>query len=63
MPHQPTREHRKSLKPNDQEKVFSFVWQALADLQFGTVTIVVQDGRVVQIERHEKLRMISNDPA
>jgi hypothetical protein len=63
MPPERSREHRKSLKPNDQETVFSFVRQALADLQFGTVTIVVQNGRVVQIERHEKLRMISNDPA
>ena len=63
MPPEPAQEHRKSLKPNDQEKVFLFVRTALADLQFGTVTIVVQNGRVVQIERHEKLRMISNDPA
>jgi hypothetical protein len=63
MPPQPIQEHRKSLKTNDQENVFSVVRQALVDLQFGTINIVVQNGRVVQIERHEKLRLISNDPA
>ncbi len=46
-----------------QDRVFTHIRHALENLQFGTVTIVVQNGRVVQIERHEKLRMISNDPA
>ncbi len=63
MAAEPTREHRKPSPSHDQDKVFSYVRQALAELQFGTVTIVVQNGRVVQIERHEKHRMISNDPA
>jgi hypothetical protein len=50
-------------KPADQEQALqAHLRQALRDLQFGTVTIVVQNGRVVQIERHEKLRLISNDP-
>ena len=63
MAPEPTREQRQPTKGNDQDKVFTYIRQALADLQFGTVTIVVQNGRVVQIERHEKHRMISNDPA
>lgn len=29
----------------------------LADLRYGSVTLVVQDGRVVQIEKHEKVRL------
>lgn len=33
------------------------VRDALADLRFGTVTIVVQDGVVVQVERTEKVRL------
>ena len=33
------------------------VRDALADLRFGTVTIVVQDGVVVQGERTEKVRL------
>ncbi len=63
MAPEPTREQRQPAKGNDPDKVFTYIRQALADLQFGTVTIVVQNGRVVQIERHEKHRMISNDPA
>lgn len=30
---------------------------ALADLKFGTVTLIVQDGRVVQLDRNEKFRL------
>jgi hypothetical protein len=41
----------------DQDDVFTHVRHALENLQFGTVTIVVQNGRVVQIERHEKTRL------
>ena len=33
------------------------VRDALANLRFGTVTIVVQDGVVVQVERTEKVRL------
>jgi hypothetical protein len=40
------------------EVVLDHVRAALRGLQFGAVTIVVQNGRVVQIERHEKTRLI-----
>ena len=30
---------------------------ALRSIRFGTVTLVVQDGRVVQIEKNEKFRL------
>jgi hypothetical protein len=33
------------------------VADALRGLQFGTVTVVVQDGVVVQVERMEKVRL------
>ncbi len=33
------------------------VRDALAGLRFGTVTVVVQDGVVVQVERTEKVRL------
>jgi hypothetical protein len=36
---------------------------ALQGLKFGTVTVVVQDGCVVQIERTEKHRLRRRDPA
>lgn len=31
--------------------------QAIAGLRFGSIEIVIQDGRVVQIERKEKFRL------
>jgi hypothetical protein len=39
------------------ETVLAQVVQALRDLRFGTVTIIVQDGVVVQIDRTEKNRL------
>ncbi|KAB2332180.1 DUF2292 domain-containing protein [Cytobacillus depressus] len=32
----------------------------LDSLKFGSITIVVQDGKVVQIEKNEKVRLQSN---
>jgi hypothetical protein len=34
----------------------SLVRDALQSIRFGTVTIVVQDGRVIQVEKNEKIR-------
>lgn len=30
---------------------------ALRDIRFGTVTLIVQDGRVIQIDKNEKIRL------
>ena len=38
------------------------IQEALRGLRFGTVTVVIQDGVVVQIERMEKLRLDSRRP-
>jgi hypothetical protein len=32
--------------------------EILASLKFGSVTLIVQDGRVVQIEKNEKIRLV-----
>ncbi|WP_257391780.1 YezD family protein [Mesobacillus jeotgali] len=32
----------------------------LETLKFGSITLVVQDGRIVQIEKNEKVRLQSN---
>jgi hypothetical protein len=31
--------------------------ESLAGIRFGTVTLVIQDGRVIQIDRSEKVRI------
>jgi hypothetical protein len=43
---------------NNDDSVFEHIRGALRGLQFGAITIVVQNGRVVQIERHEKIRLM-----
>ncbi len=41
----------------DLQKIGEFI----EDVRFGSVTVIVQDGRIVQIEKHEKLRL--NNPS
>ncbi len=33
------------------------IGQALREIRFGTVTLVIQDGRVIQIDKSEKIRL------
>jgi len=33
------------------------VREALTSIRFGTVSLVVQDGRVIQVEKNEKIRL------
>ncbi len=35
----------------------SAIEEAVRSIQFGTVQIVIQDGRIVQIEKTEKIRL------
>ncbi len=52
-----------SLNFNDQQEVIpqkdlQTLLKILATIRFGTVTLVIQDGRVIQIERNEKIRLV-----
>jgi hypothetical protein len=33
------------------------VCEALQSIRFGTVTLVVQDGKVIQVDKNEKIRL------
>lgn len=33
------------------------VRDALASIKFGTVTLIVQDGRIIQVDKNEKIRL------
>ena len=46
-PAAPERDHRGALR---------YIEEALRGLQYGTLTIIVQDGVVVQVERTERRR-------
>ena len=43
--------------PDDEREVLAKVVEILGKLQFGTILLVVQDGKVVQIEMAEKFRL------
>ncbi len=49
-----------SARPSTQDANLRWTWQhlesALRDLEFGSITLVVQDGVVVQVERTERRR-------
>jgi hypothetical protein len=51
------------LKPSEWKEIASHVEQMLEKLKFGSITLVVQDGKVVQIEKNEKVRLQSNKKA
>lgn len=42
-----------TIEEQELQKVFELVKQTL----YGSVTIVIQDGRIVQIEKNEKIRI------
>jgi hypothetical protein len=47
----------RNLKSTERDSELQQIRDALAGLRFGSVTIVVQDGVVVQIDRTEKKRL------
>jgi hypothetical protein len=51
-------EHLEGLALTEEEKaVLAKVADILRKIQFGTVVLVVQDGKVVQVEMAEKFRL------
>lgn len=44
------------LKKQRAAEIASRINQMLEDIRFGSIEIVIHDGKVVQIERREKLR-------
>lgn len=56
------RDHREQggNRHEERERVLAQVSAALAEIRYGAIEIVIQDSRVVQIERREKFRL--DDP-
>lgn len=44
---------REKISEEELQKIKKF----LEELSFGSVTIIVQDGKIVQIEKNEKIRL------
>ena len=50
---------RKAVEPHDQlnGELVRILREALHSIRFGTVTLVIQDGRVIQVDKSEKFRL------
>lgn len=46
---------RTKVTNEDLKQIKEFIEQ----IRFGSVTVIVQDGKVIQIEKHEKVRLNS----
>jgi hypothetical protein len=40
------------------EKLYKELCQLLTTLKFGSITLIVQNGKVIQVEKNEKFRMV-----
>ena len=48
------------MNAGEKEELFEHLENMLKTLKFGSITLIVQDGRIVQIEKNEKVRLQSN---
>jgi hypothetical protein len=55
-----SKRRRADLKHADWEEVAAHLQRMLQSVKFGSITLVVQDGKVIQIEKNEKVRLQSN---
>lgn len=46
-----------NFKSNLSTESLDIILKTLNEIKFGTLTLVVQDGKVIQIERSEKIRL------
>jgi len=46
------------LNEQQLDQVLAQVKDMLQDVKFGSVTLVVQNGKVIQIEKNEKVRLV-----
>ena len=46
-----------NFKSNLSTESLNVVLKILNEIKYGTLTLVVQDGKVIQIERNEKIRL------
>ena len=54
---EPTSEQRLASLSDEERAVLAKVSEIVQKIQYGTVVLVIQDGKVVQIEMAEKFRL------
>jgi hypothetical protein len=54
------RQHLNGLIDETQRQLTQQILQALQEIRYGSVEIIIHDSQVVQIERKEKIRIDTN---
>jgi hypothetical protein len=54
------KEWRIQLKAEEWKEINEHLERMLESVKFGSITLVVQDGKIVQIEKNEKVRLLAN---
>lgn len=49
-------EEKPILHPVIPQDIYEKLQKYIKDIQFGSVTLIIQDGRIIQIEKNEKVR-------
>jgi hypothetical protein len=44
----------------ERDEILAHLMKMLESLKFGSITLIVQDGKIVQIEKNEKIRLQQN---
>jgi hypothetical protein len=52
------QEQRSHAKPDHEAALVAEVLKAIRSIRYGSVHLILQDGRVVQIEKTEKVRLV-----
>ncbi len=52
---------RAQTEPDSRDEILRRIAAAISGVRFGSVEVVIQDSRVVQIERKEKFRFDKSD--
>ncbi|MEH7505175.1 YezD family protein [Neobacillus drentensis] len=48
------------MEGSEWQEVQEHIERMLGTLKYGSITLVIQDGKIVQIEKNEKVRLQSN---
>ncbi|HKN13279.1 MAG TPA: YezD family protein [Candidatus Binatus sp.] len=56
----PTTRRDSQCEPDSGDEILQRIANAISGVRFGSVEVVIQDSRVVQIERKEKFRFDKN---
>ena len=52
------QDEQQNKMPREDANLMQMILRAIHEIRYGSVQIVIQDAKVVQIEKHEKVRLV-----